>query len=184
MNLYPGLLEISAPDQTRIFGEIDGKLIDVNLAYAAYLTQVQGKTANAYEPAAFWFPQTIAEYLTRSEAAQKSLDEVVAFVRRTGVIDLGGPAGEKMAYDAKDIRWMPPFEIRKNPSSSAFPTARASKRYPSRRSPPAFTSCRKPLSLAARRSSSRNSRKKSTPTRGISVNSKTTSSPHGFSPVK
>lgn len=115
MKLYLGLLASSPPDQTRIFAEIDGKLIDLNLAYAAYLKQAQGKTANAYELAPFYFLQTIAEYLARGEAAKKSLDEVVGFVRRTGVIELRGPAGEKIAYDAKDIRWLPPFQ---NPEKS------------------------------------------------------------------
>jgi hypothetical protein len=48
MKLYLGLLESSASDQTRIFGEIDGKLIDLNLAYAAYLTQAQTDMASAH----------------------------------------------------------------------------------------------------------------------------------------
>ncbi len=37
MKLYLGLLESSLPHQTRIFGEVDGKLVDLNLACAAYL---------------------------------------------------------------------------------------------------------------------------------------------------
>jgi 2-keto-4-pentenoate hydratase/2-oxohepta-3-ene-1,7-dioic acid hydratase in catechol pathway len=109
MKLCLGLLESSPPDQTRIFGAIDGKLVDLNLAYAAYLTQTQGNRANAYEISSFYFPQTIAAFLERGEAAKKSLDEVVAFVARSGVKDLGGPAGEKIAYDAKEIRLLPPF---------------------------------------------------------------------------
>ena len=32
MKLYLALLESSHPEQTRIFAEIDGKLIDLNLA--------------------------------------------------------------------------------------------------------------------------------------------------------
>ena len=48
MKLYLGLLVSSAPDQTRIFGAIDGKLIDLNFAYAAYLTQEQNDMASAH----------------------------------------------------------------------------------------------------------------------------------------
>lgn len=115
MKLYLGLLESSPPDQTRIFGEIDGKLFDLTFAYAAYLTQTQGHAANAYELAAYYFPQTIAAFLNLGEAARKSLDEVVAFVRRSGVSDLRGPAGEKIAYDMNEIRLLPPVQ---NPEKS------------------------------------------------------------------
>jgi len=52
MKLYLALLESSLPDQTRIFGEIDGKLVDLKLAYAAYLALVEGDRASAYELAA------------------------------------------------------------------------------------------------------------------------------------
>ena len=115
MKLYLGLLESSLPDQTRIFGEIEGKLVDLNLAYAAYLTQTQGNTANGYELAAFYFPQTIAAFLERGEPGQKSLDEVATFMRRSGVSELSGPAGEKLVYKAKDLRLLPPLQ---NPEKS------------------------------------------------------------------
>jgi len=109
MKLYLGLLESSLPDQARIFGEIDGKLVDLNLAYAAYLAQTQGYTANAYELAAFYFPQTITAFLERGMPAKNALDQAVAFARRSGVTELRGPAGERIAYDAKDIRLLPPL---------------------------------------------------------------------------
>ena len=76
MKLYLGLLESSRPDQTRIFTEIDGRLIDVNLAYAAYLQQSPNNPASAYELADFYFPGTIAAFLERGEPARKALDEV------------------------------------------------------------------------------------------------------------
>jgi len=109
MKLYLGLLESSAPDQTRIFGEIDGKLIDLNLACAAYLTQAQNNTASARELAVYDFRQIIADYLARGEAARKSLDEVVSFVQRSGMHELRGRASERIAYDVKRIRGLPPF---------------------------------------------------------------------------
>mgnify|MGYP001176777871 FL=1 len=104
-----GLLESSLPDQTRIFGEVGGKLVDLNLACAALLLQSPEHQANAYELAGFYFPPTIAAFLERGEPARNSLDEALAFVRRSGVSDLRGPAGEKIAYDAKEIRLLPPF---------------------------------------------------------------------------
>ena len=75
MKLYLGLTESSPPDQTRIFVEVDGKLVDLSLADAAYLAQVQGEEANAYELAAYYFPSTIAGILERDEQARKALEQ-------------------------------------------------------------------------------------------------------------
>ncbi len=115
MKLYLGLLESSLPNETRIFGEVEGKLVDLQLAYAAYLAQAQDDHASAYELGAFYFPQTIAAFLGRGEPALKALDEVVSFARRRGVGELRGPAGEKVAYDIKQVRLLPPFQ---NPEKS------------------------------------------------------------------
>ncbi len=109
MKLFLGLWPSSRPDQSRIFAEIDGKLVDLQLAYAALLSQSPEHRANAYELAAFYFPETLAAFLERGEPARKSLDEAAAFLRRSGVSELRGPAGEKIAYDAQDIRLLPPF---------------------------------------------------------------------------
>jgi 2-keto-4-pentenoate hydratase/2-oxohepta-3-ene-1,7-dioic acid hydratase in catechol pathway len=109
MKLFLGLLPSSRPDQTRIFAETGDKLVDLQLAHAALLSQSPEHRANAYELAAFHFPETIASFLERGEPAKKSLDEVVAFVRQSGVNELRGPAGEKIAYDAQEIRLLPPF---------------------------------------------------------------------------
>jgi 2-keto-4-pentenoate hydratase/2-oxohepta-3-ene-1,7-dioic acid hydratase in catechol pathway len=114
MNISLGLLKSSRPDHTRIFGAIDGKLVDLNLAHAAYLTQTQG-AADAYDFATFYFPPTIAAFLQRGETARKSLDETVSFVRRSGVNELRAPAGERIAYDTKEIRLLPPIQ---NPEKS------------------------------------------------------------------
>jgi len=107
MKLYLGLLEVSRADQTRIFTEIDGRLIDVNLAYAAYLQQAPNNPASAYELADFYFPETIAAFLERGEPARKALAEVLAFARRDG--DLRGPGGEKISYGANEVLILPPL---------------------------------------------------------------------------
>ena len=114
MQIYLGLLEGSLPHQTRIFSPVDGKFIDLNLAYAACLTQ-GGDRFSAYERAAFYFPKTIAEFLERGEQSLQALAEVVSYARKTGARDLRGPAGEKVAYDTTEIRVLPPVQ---NPEKS------------------------------------------------------------------
>lgn len=115
MKLYLGLLESSLPGQTRIFGELDGQLVDLQIACAAYLTQAEGNQANAYELAGYYFPQTIAGFLEWGEPAQKLLDQVTTFVSKSGVRELRGPGGEKLAYDSTDVRVLPPLQ---NPEKS------------------------------------------------------------------
>jgi 2-keto-4-pentenoate hydratase/2-oxohepta-3-ene-1,7-dioic acid hydratase in catechol pathway len=115
MKLYLGSVESFLPHQTRIYTDVDGKLVDLNPAYAAYLTQVQGKHSSAYDLAAYYFPQTITAFLERGGQAQEALNETVAFVRAGGLDDLRGPAGEKLAYDLKEVRQLPPLQ---NPEKS------------------------------------------------------------------
>jgi 2-keto-4-pentenoate hydratase/2-oxohepta-3-ene-1,7-dioic acid hydratase in catechol pathway len=115
MKLYLGLLESSRPDQTRIFGELDGTLVDLNLAYAAYLKRSEGNGADPYERAAFYFPETILEFLRRGDESLRALQEAVSFARKNGLGVLRGPRGEKVAYDLAEIRLLPPFQ---NPEKS------------------------------------------------------------------
>jgi 2-keto-4-pentenoate hydratase/2-oxohepta-3-ene-1,7-dioic acid hydratase in catechol pathway len=114
MQIHLGLLEASLPDQTRIFGAFEGKLVDLNRAYAAYLNQA-GDHATAYEQAAFYLPQTIARFLERGEQSLRALEQAAAFISKTGVRELRGPAGEKLAYNPDEIRILPPFQ---NPQKS------------------------------------------------------------------
>ena len=110
MKLYLGLTENSPPHLTRVFAEMDGRLVDLNLAYAAYLAQVQGEKTNTYELAAFYFPESIATFLQRGEPALQAFEEVVSFIRKSGTRDLRGPASEKVTYDPTEIRLLPPFQ--------------------------------------------------------------------------
>jgi 2-keto-4-pentenoate hydratase/2-oxohepta-3-ene-1,7-dioic acid hydratase in catechol pathway len=116
MKIYLGLLESSLPDQTRIFGEIDGNLVDLNLAHASYLAQA-GDCVNAYERAAFYFPETIAEFLERGEQSLKALEEIVSYACKNGARDLRGPAGERAIYKPSEVRILPPL---KNPEKSVI----------------------------------------------------------------
>jgi 5-carboxymethyl-2-hydroxymuconate isomerase len=114
MKLYLGLTESSAPHQTRIFAEREDRLIDLNFAYVAYLTQ-QRRSSGAYELAAFHFPATIAAFLERGAQARRALDEVFTFLSHKDPGDVRGPGGEKIFYGKNDIRLLPPFQ---NPEKS------------------------------------------------------------------
>jgi 2-keto-4-pentenoate hydratase/2-oxohepta-3-ene-1,7-dioic acid hydratase in catechol pathway len=115
MKLYLGLAENAAPYQTRIFADIESKLIDLNLAYSACFAQRHGNLAGAYELASFYFPETIAIFLERGDEARKALEEVVFFARQRGVRDLRGPSGEKVVYAPNEVRLLPPLQ---NPEKS------------------------------------------------------------------
>ncbi len=109
MKLYLGLCENDAPHETRIFAEMESKLIDVNLAYAACLAERSGSESGAYELASFYFPSSLAAFLERGDAARKLLAELMALARERGVEHLRGPAGEKVVYGYADIRLLPPL---------------------------------------------------------------------------
>ena len=108
MRVYLGLADSFLPHQTRIFAAIDGKLVDLNLAHARHLTQ-SGDAADAYERAAFHFPETIAEFVERGAQSHETLESVVAFARQTGLGNLCGPAGERAVFDPAEIRILPPL---------------------------------------------------------------------------
>jgi len=114
MRIYLGLLESSAPNQTRIFVAVDRKLIDLPLAYAGYLS-LSGDRSTAYERASFYFPETISAFVVRGEQSLQALEEVVSYVHKIGDDDLRGPAGEKVAYDLAEVRVLPPLQ---NPEKS------------------------------------------------------------------
>lgn len=114
MLLHLGLTESSLPHQTRVFAAIDGKFIDLNLAYARYLNQTD-EAPNGYEQASFHFPSTIASLLAHQTPSLKALEEVVSFARKSGVSELRGPNGEKIAYEPSEIRLVPPLQ---NPERS------------------------------------------------------------------
>jgi 2-keto-4-pentenoate hydratase/2-oxohepta-3-ene-1,7-dioic acid hydratase in catechol pathway len=114
MRIYLGLVESSLPHQTRIFGALDGKLVDLSLACAACFAEEKILT-DPYEHAAFYFPETIAEFIARGEQSRHALESVVSYARTIGVRNLRGPAGEKVAYEAAEVRVLPPVQ---NPEKS------------------------------------------------------------------
>ena len=110
MKIYLGLLQGALPHQTRLFSAVDGKLIDLTLAYSAYLARDSEAHPSAYELAAYYFPSTITAFLERGEQSLKALEEAVSFANKNGVGEICGPGGEKVAYDPAEIRILPPFQ--------------------------------------------------------------------------
>jgi 2-keto-4-pentenoate hydratase/2-oxohepta-3-ene-1,7-dioic acid hydratase in catechol pathway len=110
MKLYLGLTENSPPHLTRVFAKMDGRLVDLNLAYAAYLARLQGERTNPYQLAAFYFPENIAAFLQRGKPALQAFADAVSFTRKSGTADLHGPAGEKVTYRPTEIQLLPPFQ--------------------------------------------------------------------------
>jgi 2-keto-4-pentenoate hydratase/2-oxohepta-3-ene-1,7-dioic acid hydratase in catechol pathway len=110
MKIYLGLLQGALPHQTRLFSAVDGKLIDLTLAYSAYLARDSEARPSAYELAAYYFPSTITAFLERGEQSFKALEEAVSFANKNGVGEMCGPGGEKLAYDPEEIRILPPFQ--------------------------------------------------------------------------
>src|SRR5262245_33830851 len=110
MKIYLGLLQSALPHQTRLFSPVDGKLIDLTLAYSAYLARDSEAHSSAYELAAYYFPSTITAFLERGEQSLKALEEAVSFANKNGVSEMCGPGGEKVAYDPTEVRILPPFQ--------------------------------------------------------------------------
>jgi len=109
MKIYLGLTENSSPRLTRVFGNIDGHLVDLHLAYVSYLSQLPLAHTNPYELAAYYFPPTIARFLEDKEPGLTALREVFSFVRSSGLTEMHGPDGEKIVYDLREIRLLQPF---------------------------------------------------------------------------
>src|SRR5262249_42103560 len=104
MKIYLGLTENSSPRLTRVFGNIDGHLVDLHLAYVSYLSQLPLAHTNPYELAGYYFPPTIARFLEGKEPGLTALREVFSFVRSSGLTEIHGPDGEKIVYDLREIR--------------------------------------------------------------------------------
>ena len=110
MKLFLGLVEGSLPHESRIFGEVGGRLVDLTFAYATYLSGVRGEREASYELASLYFPATISEFLVNGESSRQALGDLISFLRARGLQDFRGPAGEKVIYDLAEIRFLPPLQ--------------------------------------------------------------------------
>ena len=110
MKLFLGLVEGSLPHESRIFGEVEGRLLDFTFAYATYLSEVRGEREASYELASLYFPATISEFLENGESSLQALADLMSFLRPRGLQDFRGPRGEKVIYDPAEIRLLPPLQ--------------------------------------------------------------------------
>jgi 2-keto-4-pentenoate hydratase/2-oxohepta-3-ene-1,7-dioic acid hydratase in catechol pathway len=110
MKLFLGLVEGSLPHESRIFGEVEDRLVDFAFAYATYLSEVRGEREAGYELATLYFPATIAEFLENGDSSLQALADLMAFLRPRGLQDFRGPAGEKVVYHPGEIRLLPPLQ--------------------------------------------------------------------------
>lgn len=113
MKLYLGLVDSSLPGQPRIFGELNGALVDLQVATVAYLNQT--RRAAAYEAASHDFPNSVAGFLELGKPSQELHDQVISYLEKAGVSPLRGPNGERIAYKMSDVRILPPLQ---NPEKS------------------------------------------------------------------
>ncbi|HEY7320737.1 MAG TPA: fumarylacetoacetate hydrolase family protein [Candidatus Binatia bacterium] len=104
MKLYSGLIDNSAPHQTRVFVEEESKLIDLKLA----LSQVDKTNASSFPTASF--PDSIAAVLQCGEPARKAVEKFLLSARESGVRNLRSSTGEKVVYDPSEIRILPPLQ--------------------------------------------------------------------------
>jgi 2-keto-4-pentenoate hydratase/2-oxohepta-3-ene-1,7-dioic acid hydratase in catechol pathway len=114
MRVYLGLTDTSLPHHTRIFADVDGKLVDLVAAHAQYRSR-SGNTEEAHRGASFYFPETIAELVQRDAESRQALKTIIAFARQTGLGNLSGPGGERTVFDPAEIRILPPLQ---NPERS------------------------------------------------------------------
>lgn len=109
MKLFLGYLKNSRPQESRIFTDREGFLVDLSLAYAAYLSNARAEPAFVYELAALYFPRTISAFLAKGEPSLEALCQLSAFLGETDLQSLRGPVGEELIYRPSEIRLLPPI---------------------------------------------------------------------------
>jgi 2-keto-4-pentenoate hydratase/2-oxohepta-3-ene-1,7-dioic acid hydratase in catechol pathway len=110
VKLFLGRTEGSRPHDSRIFAEVEGRLIDLAGAYAAYLGEVRGEREASYELASLYFPTTVAEFLENGERSLQALADLLSFVEARGVQEVRAPDGEKVVYHPREIVLLPPLD--------------------------------------------------------------------------
>lgn len=109
MRLILGRLENSRGEDTRIFGDHDGYLVDLSLAYATYLAQVEKQSTYAYALADLYFPSKITSFLERGEASREALARISIFLKENDLRTLKGPSGERLLYRPLEVKLLTPI---------------------------------------------------------------------------
>lgn len=93
---------------TRVGALSSGRIIDLRLAYASYLSYE--KSEDGYAIANFTIPSVMVEYLTLGslamEASRKALEFVEARLRKED--EFKGPSGEQVVYGREEVKLLAP----------------------------------------------------------------------------
>lgn len=108
MKLYSYQISTRIGKFMRIGAELNGKLIDLNLACAAYFEKKNEPNPHGY--ATFLIPPDMVKYLEGGERSKKAAVETIEFVKdvlqqRGEII---GPNDEQLVYDFAQVKLMAP----------------------------------------------------------------------------
>jgi 2-keto-4-pentenoate hydratase/2-oxohepta-3-ene-1,7-dioic acid hydratase in catechol pathway len=108
MKLYTFEVSTSIGKFQRIGAELDGKIVDLNLACAAHFAEM--KEPDPYAYASFLIPGDMVKYFERGDKSKKAALESLEFVRdrmkRAGKVE--GPNKEQIVYEPDAVRLMAP----------------------------------------------------------------------------
>ncbi len=108
MKLYMYEVSTRIGNFKRIGAELEGKIVDLNLACAAYSQEMN--EPDPYDCALFYIPLDMVRFLEYGERSKKAAGDSLEFVKdrlkRNGKIE--GPNGEQVVYEFDEIRLMAP----------------------------------------------------------------------------
>lgn len=92
----------------RIGGELNGKLVDLNLACVTYLAEQQDP--NPYASAAFYIPPHMIKFFEGGEKSKKMARESLDFAKEKLAKDgkIAGPNNEQILYSFDEVKLMAP----------------------------------------------------------------------------
>jgi 2-keto-4-pentenoate hydratase/2-oxohepta-3-ene-1,7-dioic acid hydratase in catechol pathway len=93
----------------RIGVELDKKLVDLQLAGAAYARTVEGED-DAYGYASFMFPTSMVRYLERGPQARKLTANILTYIREQTARnrEVRAPDGERVIFEFSEVKLMAP----------------------------------------------------------------------------
>jgi 2-keto-4-pentenoate hydratase/2-oxohepta-3-ene-1,7-dioic acid hydratase in catechol pathway len=108
MKLYTYQITTKIGPFERIGAELNGKIVDLNLACAAYLSNA--RESNPYDSAAFYIPPHMIKFFEGGDKSKKMALECIEFVRnelqKKGEIE--GPQNEQILYSFDEVKLMAP----------------------------------------------------------------------------
>ena len=96
-------------ETVRVGALVEDSIVDLNLAYAGYLTE-SGTTGRPYEVANGIMPPDMVEFFKGGELSRDSAGQVINFVRDR--LDkrqpINGPKGEKIVHQPEEVKLLAP----------------------------------------------------------------------------